>query len=166
MKLRDRGVARPRWVIVKYSSPQDYEAGRPEKILEIIGNLLLNEGINLLWTLTADGTGTPFDDTNAYIGVGDDATAASATQTGLQAVDDPAHKLYKAMDGGFPTFGTDQKATWRATFGSSEANFAWNEITVANGNSDAATNLNRLVQYMGTKVSPGVWQVSLEITLS
>jgi hypothetical protein len=131
--------------------------------LWVTHNLLLNEGINALWTLVC-GTGeTKFDNTNAYIGVGDSSTAASASQTGLQAA---SNKSYKAMDATYPTYGSSQKATWRSTFGTSDANFDWNEITVANGNSDSAKNLNRKVQAMGTKTVSVSRVVTLEITLS
>jgi hypothetical protein len=127
------------------------------------GNLLLNEGINELWTLAAGTGATKFDNSNAYIGVGDSATAAVATQTGLQA---STNKAYVAMDTSYPTYGSSQKVTHRSTFGASVANFVWNEITVANGNSDSAKNLNRKVQSMGTKVSPAVWTATHEATLS
>ena len=70
------------------------------------------------------------------------------------------------MDGGFPTFGTSQLAVWRATFGGSEANFAWEEFTVANGSSDTATNLNRKIVSKGTKQSGDTWELTLQITLS
>lgn len=129
----------------------------------IHGNLLLNEGINLVWTLVAGGSGTAFNNSNSYLGVGDSSTAESASQTGLQA---STNKLYKAMDTGYPTYGTSQKITFRSTFGGSEANFAWNEFTAANGNSDSATNLNRKVSAQGTKTSGQTWQLTLEITLS
>lgn len=133
-------------------------------ITEFRGNVLLNEGINELWTIVCSAaSGTKFDNSNAYLGVGDSATAEAASQTGLQAA---TNKLYKAMDGGYPTFGTSQLATWRSTFGSSEANFAWEEFTVANGNSDAAVNLNRKTSSQGTKISGQVWELSLQITLS
>ena len=39
-----------------------------------------------------------------------------------------------------------QTVTWRAVFGTSVGNFAWQEFTVANGNSDTAKNLNRVEQ--------------------
>ena len=130
---------------------------------KIDGNLLLNEGINLLLSLLAGGAGTDFGNTNAYLGVGDSSTAASASQTGLQAA---TNKLYKAMDASYPTYGTSQKITFKSTFTSAEANFDWNEFTVANGNSDAAVNLNRKVSTQGTKVSGQTWELTLEITLS
>ena len=131
--------------------------------LEIVpGNILLNEGINLVWTLTCGGSGTPYNNANAYIGVGDGTTAANATQTGLQGT----NKAYKAMDAGYPTYGTSQQARWQSTFTGTEANFSWQEITVANGSSDAATNLNRKVQNLGTKASGTTWIAQLTITLS
>jgi hypothetical protein len=117
------------------------------------------------------GTGaTLFNNANAYMGVGDDATAADAAQTGLLgAANAGTHKLYVAMDGSYPTYGTAQKATWRSTFASADANFHWQEITVCNTNSNTGKNLNRKVQDMGTKPSeaPGsTWVATLEITLS
>jgi len=144
-----------KWVIEKFKgdfkSREEAIAKGAELIekLEIEGNLLLNEGINEAWTLICGGTATAFNNANARIGVGDSSVAEAATQTDLQAT---TNKLYKAMDSGYPTFGSAQKATWRATFGSAEANFAWNEITVDNG-SVALKNLNRKVQSMGTKAS-------------
>lgn len=131
-------------------------------LMVVNGNILLNEGINLLWTLACGGSGTPWNNANAYIGVGDGTTAESATQTGLQGT----NKAYKAMDAGYPTYGTNQQARWQSTFGGTEANFTWNEITVANGDSDTATNLNRKVQSMGTKASGTTWIAQLTITLS
>lgn len=163
MALAAFGKAKTRWVVRKYDNPVAFAFGECREELEIEGNLLLNEGINELWSLVCGTGGVKFDNTNAYIGVGDSSTAAAATQTGLQA---STNKLYKGMEASYPTYGTDQKATWRAQFGASEANFAWEEITVANGNSDASDNLNRKVQSMGTKASPAVWTVDLEITLS
>jgi len=130
--------------------------------LTLKGNILLNEGINLIWTLVCGGSGTPFNSANSHIGVGDGTAVEDATQTGLQG----ANKYYKAMDSGYPIYGTGQKAVWRSTFGGAEANFSWQEITVANGNSDTATNLNRKVQYLGTKAVNTVWVAELEMVLS
>jgi hypothetical protein len=126
------------------------------------GNIALNEGLQLLINLIAGtGTGTPWNAANAYLGVGDGTTAESADQTGLQGT----NKQYKAMDSGYPTR-TNQTCEWRATFAGTDANFAWNEFTVANGNSDAAVNLNRKVVSKGTKSSGETWTLSLQITFS
>lgn len=134
-----------------------------KQLTKVDGNLLLNEGINQLWTILCSSGGTKFDNTNAYLGVGDSSTAAAASQTGLQAV---TNKLYKAMDASYPTYGTSQQAVWKATFGSTDANWAWEEFTVANGSSDTATNLNRKVSAQGTKTAGQTWELTLTITLS
>lgn len=127
------------------------------------GNCLLYEGINELWTLVAGTGATLFDHSHAYIGVGDTATAADASQTGLLA---STNKQYNAMDTSYPTYGSSQKVTHRATFASGDANFHWQEITVANGNSDASKNLNRKVQDMGTKAAGTAWVATLDNSLS
>ena len=151
------------WRIRKFASNDDYIQGKFFEESIIKGNILLNEGINTIWTLVAGGSATPFNNANSYLGVGDSSAAESASQTGLQAT---TNKLYKAVDGGYPTYGTNQKITFRATFSGSEANFDWNEFTVANGNSDSAVNLNRKVSSQGTKISGQIWELTLEITLS
>jgi len=152
------------WFIKKFTSDADFQAGNAYEDKCIGENLLLNEGINEMWTILASASsGTKFDNTNAYIGVGDDDTAADPAQTGLLAV---TNKDYVAMDGSYPTYGTSQKATYRATFTGLVANYAWKEFTVANGNSNSAKNMNRLVSNQGTKTSGQTWQVSVEITLS
>ncbi len=126
------------------------------------GNLLLNEGINALWTLVAGGSETAFNNANARLGVGDSSAAEAATQTDLQAA---VNKLYKAMDATYPTYGTSQKITFRSTFAGADANWAWNEFTADNGGT-ALKNLNRKVSAQGTKTSGQSWQLTLEITLS
>jgi len=179
VRVVDHGLWSPNWSVHKFKEHRDrifkaaHIEGLPIEYLldnfELIqalgfrGNCLLNEGINALWTLAA-GTGeTLFNNTNAYIGVGDDATAAVATQTGLIAA---TNKKYNAMDMSYPTYGSSQKVTHRATFASGDANFHWQEITVANGNSDASKNLNRKVQDMGTKAALTSWVATQEVTLS
>lgn len=152
---------KPKWKIEQYDTPMDLAAGVPNRVVELPGNLLLNEGITELLTLLIGGAGTAYSNANARIGVGDSSVAAAATQTDLLAA---TNKLYKGMDGGYPQV-TAQKVTFRATFSSTEANYAWNEITVDNG-AAAGKNLNRKVQAMGTKAEPATWVVSLEITIS
>ena len=105
---------------------------------------------------------TAFSNANAYIGVGDSSTAENATQTSLQAA---TNKLWKAMESGYPTNAT-QKVTFRAVFGSAEANYAWNEFTVTNASDDTGDNLNRKVSAQGTKTSGQTGTVDLEITFS
>lgn len=104
---------------------------------------------------------TAFNNANARIGVGDSSTAFAAGQTDLQA---PANKLRKAMDATYP-----QRAanilTFRATFGTGEANFAWNEWGVFNAAS-AGQMVNRKVESLGTKTSAQTWQLTVDLTLN
>lgn len=160
--MEDKMSWSAKWTIEKFINEQAHKDTKPFEVSVIEKNLALNEGINLLWTLVCGGTGTVFDATNSYLGVGDSATVEAATQTGLQAV---TNKLYKAMEAGYPTFGSSQKAVWRSVFNGTEANWAWNEFTVANGDSDSAVNLNRKVSVQGTKTAGQIWTLQLEITL-
>ncbi len=150
------------WRIRRYRNDKDFKKDRPFEVSEFDGNLLLNEGITALQNLLIGAAETAFNNANSYLGVGDSSTAESASQTGLQAA---TNKLYKAMEATYPQISA-QKTTWRSVFGSSEANWAWNEFTVASGNSDAADNLNRKVSAQGTKTAGQTWTLDLEITWS
>lgn len=165
-----------KWTIRKYSDPRLRPFAKigmtelaafafgiePDEVEVFEGNVMLNEGINELWTILCSAGGTKFDNANARLGVGDSATGEDATHTGLQAA---SNKAWKAMNGGYPTYGTSQKAVWQSDFGESEGNFAWNEFTVVNAADDTGDNLNRKVVGKGTK-SGGTWTLTLEITLS
>ena len=150
------------WTITKYADQDAFERGEAYAVEELDGNVLLNEGINAVWTLAAGGSETAFNNANARLGVGDSTTAEAASQTGLQAA---TNFLYKAMDSGYPTYGTAQQIVFRSTFTGSEANFAWNEFSVDNGNT-ANKNLNRRQSGQGTKQASQVWQLTLTVTLS
>ena len=71
---------------------------------------------------------------------------------------------YKAMETGYPTSGTLQKAVYKSSFGATEANYIWNEWSVMNG-ATAAKNMNRKVESLGTKTT-GTWTLEVEISLS
>ena len=104
---------------------------------------------------------TAFNNANARIGVGDSSTAFAAGQTDLQA---PANKLRKAMDATYPQRAANV-LTFRATFGTAEANFAWNEWGVFNA-AAAGQMLNRKVESLGTKTSAQTWQLIVDLTLN
>jgi hypothetical protein len=70
-----------------------------------------------------DSTPTFFENSNAHICVGDSTTAFAADQTDLQA---SSNKLRKAMDSTYPQR-TNNMLTFRATFGTGDANFARQE---------------------------------------
>lgn len=160
--MKDKIMHEARWTIRKFANDEDYEKGKPFEVSYIEGNILLNEGITELQNLLIGAAATAFNNANANLGVGDSATAESASQTGLQAA---SNKLYKGMETSYPSVAS-QTTTWRSVFGSAEANFAWNEFTVANGTSDAADNLNRKVSAQGTKTSGQTWTLDLAITWS
>lgn len=153
------------WRIRKFASEETYKVNKPYMVEIIDGNLMLNEGINFVWTKLCGGAGMAFDASHSYIGVGDDSTPASPTQTGLNP-GVVGNLFYKGMDSGYPIFGANQKASWRATFGVGDANFHWQEFTVSNGNSNSAVNLNRKISDQSTKVVGQIWELMLEITLA
>lgn len=104
---------------------------------------------------------TFFNNANAYIGVGDSTTAFSAAQTDLVA---STNKLRKAMDSTYPS-GAANVITFRSTFSTSDANFAWQEWGVFNA-SAAGTMLNRKVESLGTKTSTQTWQFTVVLTFT
>jgi len=103
---------------------------------------------------------TAFNSSNARIGVGDGTTAFSSSQTDLQGT----NKYRKGMDSGYPTR-SGSTMTFQSTFGSSEANFTWNEWGVFNASS-GGTMMNRKVESLGTKASGSTWILRVQITLS
>lgn len=153
----DNAKWQPKWTIEKYNGNMElYE------VENIDGNLLLNEGIAALLTLLIGGAETPFNNGNAYIGVGDGTTAANATQTGLLG----SNKTYAPMDATFPQI-SGQTVNFRATFGPDAGNHSWREFTVANGSSDSADNLNRKVESANrVKANPDTWAIQLQVTFS
>lgn len=162
-----------KWVITRYASDEDFAKGNASEVIdangnllpavsEIEGNVLLNEGITLLLNLLIGAGGTAYNNANTYLGVGDSTTAASASQTGLQAA---TNKTYVAMSATYPQV-SGQTVTFRSAFGSSSANYAWEEFTVVNASTDTGTNLNRKVSSQGTKASGQTWTLDLTLTVS
>ncbi|HEY5447033.1 MAG TPA: hypothetical protein VIJ87_21720 [Pyrinomonadaceae bacterium] len=116
-------------------------------------------GRNLMVQATIGASVTFFNNANAFIGVGDSTTAFSAAHTDLQAA---TNKLRKAMDATFPSGGSNV-ITFRSTFATTDANFAWQEWGVFNASS-AGTMLNRKVESLGTKTSAQTWQFTVTLT--
>lgn len=150
----------------------------PDDAIFVPGNLLVNEGIGrLLDMLTGvvsnQVAGNPYSNTNAFVGVGDSATAEAATQVELQAA---TNRFYKGMNATYPVSpGSNgaQSRDWRSDFTTAEANWAWQEWTIAAGATTASgagftngtTNLNRKVQSLGTKTT-GTWTMTGTVTIS
>lgn len=122
---------------------------------------LTNAGRNFIATDIIGESVTEFDNSNAHIGVGDSSTAFSASQTDLQAA---SNKLRKAMDSTYPQRSTNV-LTFRSTFATGDANFAWNEWGIFNASS-SGTMLSRKVESLGTKTSAQSWQITCTITVT
>lgn len=135
-------------------------AGAPIEVHEA-DNLLVNAGIQLMLDKLIGAAGTVFDNSNAYIGIGDSSTAAAASQTDLQAA---SNKVRKAMDATYPSR-SGQTMTWRCTFATGEGNFAIAEAGIFNA-AAAGTMLNRVVQSLGTKTSATTLQLTMTVTIS
>jgi hypothetical protein len=137
-----------------YAEVEPYE----RRVIE--GNILVTAGIQLLEDLLIAAGGTAFNNANARIGVGDSSTAAAVGQTDLQAA---ANKLRKGMEATFPSR-SGTTVSFKSSFGTSEANFAWNEWAIFNAAS-GGTMLNRKVESLGTKAS-GTWTLQADLAIS
>lgn len=104
---------------------------------------------------------TEYNNANAHLGVGDSTTAFAASQTDLQAA---SNKLRKAMDASYPSR-VANVITMRSTFGTSEANFPWQEWAVFNASS-GGTMLSRKVESLGTKTSAQSWVFTVTLTVT
>ena len=120
---------------------------------------LTTAGINFL-SQAAIGQGTPFNAANAYIGVGNGATAFAASQTNLLG----ASTVRKGMDSGYPTI-APPVVTFKSTFAQGEANFTWAEWGIFNA-ANGGVMLNRAVEGNGTKQSNQTWVLEVAITFA
>ncbi len=169
------------WYLVRGLKPPMYDYERffaenePYEILEHEVNLITNLGAQALWRIFV-GLGTSsapsstnrasfFSSTNAYIGVGDGTTATSVNDTNLTGT----NKFFKAMDSGYPQAPSfdpagSRQVLFMATFDTTEANFAWNEVGLANANLNTNANgilFNRARVTWGTKTSSETWAVTI-----
>lgn len=123
---------------------------------------LTNAGRNFLAdSMVQDSPPTPFNNANAYLGVGDSSTAFAATQTDLQAA---TNKVRVAMDVGYPTLSTNE-LTFQSTFGTDVGNFTWAEWATFNA-STAGVMFNRKVESNGTKTAGQIWIFSVTLTIN
>jgi hypothetical protein len=120
---------------------------------------LTTAGATFLMQALIDDSPTFYTNANAYLGVGDSSTAFAIGQTDLQAA---SNKLRKGMEATYPTRSSNA-VTFRSLFGTSEANFAWNEWAVFNASS-SGTMFSRKVESLGTKTSAAAWQFTVTLT--
>jgi hypothetical protein len=121
---------------------------------------LTDAGAILLAQMARGASVTALNAANAYIGVGNSTTAFAASQTDLVG----ASKTRKAMDSGYPS-GSSNVITYQATYGTSDANHAWDEWGLFNASS-GGTMLGRKVDAIGTKTNTQSWTFQVTATFS
>ena len=122
---------------------------------------ITNQGLEDLVAGLVGALSTAYNNANAHTGVGSGTTAFSKTHTDLQG----ASKARKAMDATYPTVTGTPAAimTFRSTYETGDANFAWEEIAVFNASSSGRMAA-RVVSSQGTKTSAAVWQLTYTVT--
>lgn len=171
--LIEKAFEKAIWKIGRWASEEDKKAGKiyskeeamrlfgAPQFTTIHGNALVNEGINEMWTVLCSASGAEWSNANANLIVGTGSGAADPSDTEVTFTSG----VKKTMEATFPTYGTSQKATWKSSYGSGDANQAWNEFGVLNAASSGKL-MNRKVSAQGTKTAGQTWELSLEITLS
>lgn len=129
--------------------------------MEVTKMALTNAGRDFMAGALTGAQTTLFNNANSRIGVGDSTTAFAVAQTDLQA---STNKFRKGMDATFPTT-TTNVLVFKATFGTSEANYSWQEWGVFNAAS-SGTMLNRVVENNGTKLSGQTWVFQVTLTVN
>ena len=171
--LVERMIEKAEWKIARYANDADAKLKKVyskaealklfgiEQFSKVEGNCLCNQGINDIWKSICGTGGVQYSNAvaNLITGTGSGAATASDTEATFTA------GVKKGMESGFPTYGTSQKATWKSSYGSGDANQVWGEFGVLNAASSGDL-LNRKVSAQGTKTSGQTWELSLEITLS
>ena len=158
--LRMGGVLLKTKIIVrKFQDGRMLALDIPYEVSEGLGNIGLNEGIQLLLDIAGRGIYTSsFHSGVAHLGVGTFSGAPAAADAGLAS-----GIAYRGMDTGYPTR-SGQAIAWRATFTGAEANDLWNEFTAANASGDGAINLFHARSVQGTKTSGQSWELTAEVT--
>ena len=162
IRILERAFENAVWTIRKFANDEAVRKNRPYEVVSFKGNCLCNEGINEILTIIGSASsGTKYDNTNANLIVGTGSGAANPTDTEATFTSG----VKKGMEASYPTYGTSQKITFKANYGSEDANQAWNEFGVLNAAASGKL-LNRKVSSQGTKISGQTWELNLEIALN
>lgn len=154
---------RVEWQVEKWADTARKIAGfAPDEVVCTGQNIILDTGANEMLKLITGTGGTAFNASNSYIYVGTDSTAENASQTGV--ISTGANRASAGMDTGYPMVSSRQMI-YRASFGDTSANFAWNEAAILNGTGANAIAMNRKVATLGTKAS-GTWTLQITISLT
>jgi hypothetical protein len=146
---------------------------RPYATSEVVGNLVTTAGWTRITSLIIAGGGQAATNTSARIGTGNGTGSAAAGDTDLGASAGSSNRWFQVMDATYPQASSNVN-TFKATFGSSDGNYAWNEFgidigtpTVSSGNTVNATLLNHKTSIaQGTKASGQVWAATATITFT
>lgn len=163
MGISEHSQWRVEWRLEKWAETARKMAGfEPDEVLCDSQNIILDTGANEMLKLITGTGGTAFSASNAYIYVGTSSTAENASQGGILATGN--NRAYAGMDVGYPVV-NGRQMIYRASFGDSSANFAWNEASIVNGTGANAVAMNRKVSNMGTK-STGTWTLQITVSLT
>ena len=167
---RDAILWRPVLTVEKYHG--DDLTADPYETVTKVGNLLTTAGLTRITGLIVASGGQGLTNTATRLGVGNSSTAAAVGQTDLQAAAGAGNRFFMTMDATFPSAAAGV-ITAKATVGTADGNFAWNEWcldigtpTVTSGTTVNACMVNRAVQSLGTKTSAGTWVATATITIS
>lgn len=153
--LRDRLTARGHLRVDKFSAEgvfiESVEAH----------NIFLTVGINEIWSLVTGRSTNTFSATTATIGIGDSAAAAAAGQVDLMAT---TNTSYMSMSAGYPTAPSAGTVQFQSVFGSTNANFVWNEFVIRHAGNLIC--IDRGVQFLGTKVAGTKWTATVSLSIS
>ncbi len=158
---RKSGITEPRGRDFEVLKVRPYEIGEEHDC-----NLITDAGWNLLMKNVAGTAGALFSATVGRIGIGDSTSAVAYADTALNAATNKQYKLISAA----PTVGTTHTAglVLSASFGSAQANYAWQEFGTDQGTADgttvAAVFFNHGLSSQGTKSSGQTWVVTETIT--
>lgn len=126
--------------------------------------LLTNSGKDFLVKALKGDSLTFFNNSNTYLGIGDDNTAANVSQTDLIA---SINKYRKNVDPTYPKIFGDSggpsnygEILYIFTFLASEANFSWQEFGLFN-DSSSGIMFDRFIYDAGIKNNEQIWSVEL-----
>ena len=139
----------------------DNTDGEPYEVIKSEPNLLTDGGGDyILDRIIGAGAATVFNNANSRLCVGNGTTTPAAGDTDLSG----ASKLRKAMDATFPSR-TSHTVTFKSTFATTDANFAWNEWGISNSAAGAIL-MNHSLKSFGTKTSSDTWVLTVTVTVT
>lgn len=150
----------------------------PDDQVELFGNLITNAG----WTrvtlmLTTGATGNQAGTGTTRIGVGTGSTGAgqaSATATDMLSPTGATARFWQPIAAA-ATFPAANQLEWHSSFGTGDANFAWNEastdigaatVTTGTGASNACFFNWKTAIAQGTKASGQTWTATWTFTFT